>query len=200
MIKKFESFIEDLEKFEVNNLTNEIWGTTPDEVEDIFLDIDDSTSDLFIHIKFGVAKSGYEKMIDPPLVSSTIDLFNVNNQWRLNIVKEKYNNGEIIPLIRVYFRLTKEFSDKILGDLDYKVESDENDFTEEFKLWKDSVYKLQNKIQEKIEKDIPINLLELKGYSYKTKKINRFDNTFDRVGKNEHVGCIIFFVDLLRIK
>jgi hypothetical protein len=200
MIKKFESFIEDLEKLEVNNLTNEIWGTTPDEVEDIFLYIDDSISDIFIHIKFGVAKSGYEKMIDIPFSSSAFELFLKKDQWRLEVIKEKYNNGEVIPIIRVYFRLTKEFSDRILGDLDYSIESDDSNFTEEFKLWKDSIYKLQSQIQEKIEKDIPINILQSKGYTYKTSKVDYFSNTYDTIEKNKEVGDTIFLVELLRIK
>lgn len=142
-IKTFEKFLQDKLKMSQEKI-KPIWGIYKEEVEDVFAEIYDELS-LPISVKFGIAQKSYSNLDYIAAISSEIDIWHDDRHWNLNSLEKAVNSGTITPLIRVYIFLTKKFSDDILGDISYAVESDDENFTTEFKLWKDSVYKLQKK-------------------------------------------------------
>jgi hypothetical protein len=198
MIKTFEKFLEDFEKLKQSSQTKKIWGFFKEEIEDIFLGLEDEIS-LPIFIKFGIAKNTHINVDEIPTLSSSIDIWDGENNWDLEKIEKKIEKGDILPIIRIYFYLDKHFSDNILGDVDYLIDSDLElkSANKEIKLWKEKVYNLQSNIEKYLNGD-NLNLITRKGYITKKQKIKYFTNEVEIIPGYPESGCLIYLVEFVK--
>lgn len=176
-LKTFESFFNYFLYSVVDN-TKEIWGYTREDIEDLFIEFND-TYNLPISISFAIKRGN---IIDYSISDKSI---------------EELKDKNITPIILIGIFTNTEWCNKFCGeDVDFTVNFINGEYHED--LGK-KMYDGFSKISDEIEKMIPKIKKRLPNYKFETCRYLDIDNTYDVHPSGVEYGMLFFDIILEKL-